>query len=45
MKIRVGSIVTEKVGYFEENTREVRSRITRKKVVGCFQAVVWKKKF
>ena len=35
MKIIVGSIITEKVGYTEENIREGRSIRTRKEVVEC----------
>ena len=44
-KIGVGSLVKAKVRKMEENTREGRSRRTRKEVVGCVEAVVGKKKF
>ena len=36
-KIRVGSVVTEKLRDTEEKTREVIIRIKRKKVVSCVQ--------
>ena len=44
-KIGVGSLIKAKVGNMEENTREGRSRMTRKEVVGCVQSVMGKKKF
>ena len=34
-KIGVGSVVTEEVGEMKNNTREGRSRRTRKEVAGC----------
>ena len=39
----MGSIVKEKVGYIEENKREVRRSRTRKEAVGCVQDLVDKK--
>ena len=44
-KIRVGSVVKEKLGYMEEKTRDVRIRIISKDVVGCDKDVVGNKKF
>ena len=41
----MGSVVKAKVGEIEENTREGRSRRTRKEVVGCVQDVSGKKNF
>ena len=41
----MGAVVKAKVGEMEENTREGRSRRTRKEVVGCVQDVVGKKNF
>ena len=41
----VGFVVKAKVGELENITREIRSRSTRKEVVGCVQSVVGKKKF
>ena len=43
--IGVGSIVEEKVGDMEDNTREGRIRRLEKEVMGCVQAVVGKNKF
>ena len=39
------SVVMEKVGEMEENTREGRSRRVSKEVVGCVQDVVGQNKF
>ena len=44
-KIGVGSIVKAKVGEWEKTTRDGGIRRTRKKVVGCVNSVVGKKKF
>ena len=44
-KIGVGSLVKAKARKMEENTREGRSRRTRKDVVGCVHIVDGKKKF
>ena len=44
-KIEEGSVVKEKVGAMEENTREGISNRMRKYVVVCVQAVVGKKRF
>ena len=44
-KTGLGYLVKEKVGNMEENTREVRSRRTRKYVLGHVKSVVGKKKF
>ena len=44
-KIGVGSVVKAKDGELENITREGRSRMMRKEVVGCFQSVVGENKF
>ena len=41
----MGCVVKEKVGYIEENTREVRNRTNRKEMVVCVQDLVGKKIF
>ena len=41
----MGSVVTEKVGEMEENTREGRSSSMMKDVVGCCRTVVGDNKF
>ena len=41
----MGFIVKAMVGDMEENTREGRSKIIRKELVGCVQNVVGKKRF
>ena len=43
-KIVVVYVVNSKVGYMEDNTREVIIRRTSKEVVGCLKDVVFKKK-
>ena len=45
MKITVGLVVTAKVGEIPEKKGAVRSRMTRKELVGFVQAVAGKKKF
>ena len=42
-KIGVGSVLKEKGGEMEENTREGRNRRMRKDMVGCVQDLVGKK--
>ena len=44
MKIIVGSVMTDKLGYIEDKTMEGRSRSMKKEVVMCVQDMVGKKK-
>ena len=44
-KIILVNLANAKIGEMEDNTREGRSRSTRKYVVGCVHAVTKKKRF